>query len=411
MIFVLAILALTAVGLVSWRIRIVSELPLAARLAVAFVFGLAINALLLSVESALGIAWSRAALWIPALVLISGVRRPCRRSGFHIESGGVAAALQIALLFYAAATARVTCGDLLFFWGPKAGRFAEAGKIDLGYLLNPANFIAHRDYPLLLPLTYVWGIIAARRMSWDGAVLLLPIFVGATAAVFAGFAARRIGARRAWWYAALMAAALACANAAAMTAGAADAVMVLFEVTALAALTFEPDDRGAVAVAAVALAACVYTKAEGAAFAAILIVLYAITKRRRNAIALAIPPALTLAAWLLLVHRYHAEDAYALGKPLFLRNTALTLVALLRSASYDSYYLPWVAALVPVAALRRNLRRAALPLAAALGVVASAVWFYIHDHADPLYWIRASADRVLISALASLLVATAAANE
>ena len=80
-----------------------------------------------------------------------------------------------------------------------------------------------------------------------------------------------------------------------------------------------------------------------------------------------------------------------------------------REAGYGAFYLPWLAGGVPFA-FGRNWRRAALPLFVFAGLLASCVYFYLHGNA-PVWWIKSSAERVLLSALMTLLVAAAAASE
>ena len=104
---------------------------------------------------------------------------------------GVAVVALLAL--YGITTARETCGDLLFFWGPKGIHFLRAGKIDLDYLSHPYNFLGHRDYPPLLPLLFAWSQTVAAKFSWWAALLLSGLcLAGITAIVrIAGIIARQ----------------------------------------------------------------------------------------------------------------------------------------------------------------------------------------------------------------------------
>jgi hypothetical protein len=87
----------------------------------------------------------------------------------------------------------------------------------------------------------------------------------------------------------------------------------------------------------------------------------------------------------------------------------LTLTRTLQQASYGVAYVPWIAALAPLA-IRPRLRRAALPLLVAAGSIASTIFFYLHSD-NPSWWIDSSAMRVLLTPLACLVVASAAASE
>jgi hypothetical protein len=51
-----------------------------------------------------------------------------------------------------------------------------------------------------------------------------------------------------------------------------------------------------------------------------------------------------------------------------------------------------------------------LPLLTGAGVIAYTLYFYLHD-ANPAWWIASSAERVLLTALACFVVASAAASE
>jgi hypothetical protein len=70
---------------------------------------------------------------------------------------------------------------------------------------------------------------------------------------------------------------------------------------------------------------------------------------------------------------------------------------------------PWIAPLA-LLAIRRNIRRAALPLLVAAGTIASTIFFYLHVESPSSvgWWIDASAMRVLLTPAACLVVASAA---
>src|SRR5204862_4039916 len=99
----------------------------------------------------------------------------------------IAILVVFAITVYGLLTARETCGDLLFFWGPKGVHFFRAGQIDLHYLFDGNNYLAHRDYPPLLPLLYAWSHTVAGKFSWWAAVLFAALcLAGITAIVRAG---------------------------------------------------------------------------------------------------------------------------------------------------------------------------------------------------------------------------------
>jgi len=303
------------------------------------------------------------------------------------------------LTIYGIATARETCGDLIYFWGPKGQQFHYAGSIDANFLGFRDYYLMHSDYPPLLPLLYAWASLVAHRFSWWGALFLMPIFLAATAFAFRGIA-------RNGWYAALLTAILGYGFAIGMVGGAADPLLLMFEVIAIAALTFDLEILAVPMLAAVAL-----TKVEGAVFVAICAFAYLITKRKLlRAILIPLPAAILLATWILFASRNQLIDSYGMARgSLHLELLGPVTGATLRQASYKVAYVPWLATLVPLA-IGPNRRRALLPLIVAIGTLASTLFYYLHA-ASPSWWIEASAQRVLLTPLACLVVAAAAASE
>jgi hypothetical protein len=140
-------------------------------------------------------------------------------------------------------------------------------------------------------------------------------------------------------------------------------------------------------------------------------VAYAITTRRFvRSIAIAVPAAILLGSWLLLSWRFNLLDSYSLAKgKIHLDALGSTLQEVLRQSSYGAAWLPWLAALAPLL-IRRRWKDAFFPLLVAGGTIAVTLFFYLH-HQDPSWWIKASAQRVLLTPLACVVVASAAASE
>jgi hypothetical protein len=317
--------------------------------------------------------------------------------------------LLLAITCYGVLDARQTNGDLVLFWGPKAQQFHQAGRIDVDFLAFPHYYLMHPDYPPLVPLLNAWGSLGSHGFSWWGALLLTPMFFYATVEAFRGLAARSHGGDAASRFALLLAAVLAFGFAQGRVAGAADPPLLLFETVALAALTFAGDRFDAIAIAALALGAATFTKVEGAAFAIALIAAFAVTRRRPlAALALVIPPAALLGSWILFAWRHGLLDAYAANRGnLNLAAAPMVVVQILKTASYNSLFLPWAAAIAPLL-ISRRWRAASLPLLVAILVIAYTIFFYLHGD-DPRWWIKSSAHRVLLTAVLSLVVASAAA--
>jgi hypothetical protein len=413
--FIGGIALLAGAGAFVLRMKYVQDLDWPARTALMFCAGVVVMTVAMFVLSVTGIRWSRASLFtVFATLAAASVRvRPAqaRSAGrlVWLPIGGF-----VAVLSYAALTARVTSGDLLYFWGAKAHRFYYAGRIDHDFLGFPLYFSMHADYPPLIPLLYGWGATAAHRFSWWGALLTLPLFLLATAAAFRGMAAAHIGEAAANAHAILLTAILATTYAISMVGGGGEPPLLFFETVALVALTFAGGDRGAYAIAAIALAGAVFTKVEGAAFTAVVLAAFVVTRWQvRAAIAVAAAPALVLGSWLLFAWRHHLLDAYAARESvrLHLLGTVTALVA--KQVDYRTFYLPWLAAIAPLAWGRPSTaqrRRASLPLLTAAGAVAYTLYFYLHTD-TPALWITWSAERVMLTPLMALVVASASASE
>ncbi|HET7711576.1 MAG TPA: hypothetical protein VFL80_06565, partial [Thermoanaerobaculia bacterium] len=304
---------------------------------------------------------------------------------------------------YGTLTARETCADLIYFWGPKAERFARVRGIDVEYLRHPEDLLMHPDYPPLVPLLYGWGAMVAGELDFWGP-LVLTAFLPAATALFVRATASDSGALT-------MAFVLAYAYAQSLAAGAADPMLVLFEVVALCALTFLRDRPGGVWVASVALAAAALTKVEGAAFAATALLSFLlVTRRVRQTAASALFPALALGSWIFFARAHGLLDSYLRGgSPLRLEAAPEVIGGLARASAYHIFFLPWIAALVPLLTRHPPLREAALPLMVTGGALAYTAFFYLHSP-DPGAWITWSGERVLLTPLAAAVVAGAAAG-
>lgn len=399
--WIAGILALTLTGGWATRLDFVRRLELPARIAIAFTCGLVTTGVLLSLR----LPWTRAtvliAMIIGALLWRRGERVPIRAATW------IAFALLSILTIYGAINARQTTADLLFFWGPKAVHFYQAEKIDFSFLATPHYFLMHSDYPPLLPVIYAAGNIAAHTFSWWGAILFSSICIIAAATLFRGIARTHIGEGKAAAFATLLLAILAYGIATANAAGGADALLYLFAITALAALTFD-DHR---VLAATALTGLVLVKVEGLPFAIVILGAYLVTRRKIvNTLIISAAPVVAIAAWIAAVYHFKIEDAYTIGrKPYRLDHLGEAIRWTVLRASYRAAWLPWIAALAPLA-FAENRKRAAFPLVAAAGLIAVTLLFYLQGDDSPRWWIEASAERVLLTPLAALVIAGAASS-
>lgn len=406
-----SLLLFTAAGLAVWKFADIAALDLPARVSIAFTCGLTVVATLMYVESAAGIRWSPLTLLVPfAIIVALSVRRlPAgNRTGWPRRYAIAFAAVSL-ISIYAAATARMTIADLMYFWGPKAVHFFHERAIDVEFLRFPHYYLMHPDYPPLVPLTWAASSMIAGKFSYWGAVLATPLLLIAASLSFRGFASPVLGPHKSAAFAALLLAVTTAATIAGSAAGGGDPYLLAFEATALSALTFSRA-RGATVVAAMALAGAAFAKVEGAAFAATVAIALLLVGRFRTAIAVSSPAILLVASWIAFSRHHGLLDAYGRAdRQLHLSNLGRVLQWSAQQLSYRSFYLPWIAALGPLV-VARSFRRAVLPLLVALASLAYSLYFYLHEP-NPLWWIQSSAERVMSTTLLCFVVATAAASE
>ncbi len=407
----LAFLVLPLVGIVIWRLDGVRQLALDGRIAIAGATGALIVAIVMAAMALVGLEWSRARLVTAVVILIAGgigsvVRArtlPREMQPPRERFALLFIAIFLAITAYGLITARETTGDLLFFWGPKGVHFYRSGTINVDYLRNPDNFLAHRDYPPLLPLLFAWSNSLSHEFSWWAAVLLSGLCL-------AGFVALVRATARDALPALLAASILAWVFARAQVAGGADPLLLLFEVTAVAGLLFLRDVRSQPIVAAIGIAGAVVTKVEGASFAvAILLALLIERRPMKRILAVLFPAIVLLGGWIAFLIRAELLDTYRGPGVLTFRYLREVLSGTIAAASYDAYWIPWIAPLIVV--FLGDVRRARLPLTIAVLSVGATLSFYLRSASDPsIFWIPSSAQRVLLTPLAMLLLAAAAAH-
>jgi hypothetical protein len=395
-----AFLVLPLIGLGIWRVEAVRRLDLPARLAVALAAGALITGAVMTVLSIAHIPWSRTVLVI-VLGAIGIVGARSSAPGTFGRGAGRAAArpymigiaIVAVLTTYGLLDARESCGDLHFFWGPKAIHFYRHGGIalaDLSERMNPG-------YPLLVPLLYAWSNTLAAQFSWWAAILSTTLFLFGAVTIVRGASGDDRGAL-------LMAATLAYALAIATAAGAGEAPLILFETLAIVAIAIIDSPI----LAALGLAGAAMIKLEGATFVIAVVVADLIVRRNpKRTAAIAAPAVLLLTAWLGFVKAFHLFEYYrGAVMPMYSEAIPKTLGALPKAASYELWGLPWLAPAIVVAL--GDFRRALFPLLVALLTFGAAFFFYIHLP-DPTWWILSSAPRVLLTPLTALLIAAVAA--
>lgn len=400
---VLAYLLLPVIGIGIWRLDAVRRLPAYARAGVATAAGALIVAVAMAAFSLVGIEWSRTAMVIVVALFavggLIGVRGDGKAAASDFTATDLALAAPVALSFYGSITARQSCGDLAFTWGPKAIRWLRAGGIDVGVLKTWPQLTV--DYPPLQTLLLAFSNTISQQFSWWAAVLAAPLFLMATLAVVRGvtgdaLATLLIGSTLAWTFAL------------ATAAGCAEPPLLLFEAIVIVALTFLDTPRGQTQLAALGVAGAVFTKLEGTTFAiATLLTILLVQRNIRRAAVVAAPAAVLFGGWMAFVFWNDLLYMYGGARlPIYWSTLPLVLKTLLKVAAFDTYWLPWVVPVVLIAL--GNVRRALAPLSIAVLTAGATVYFYIH-YPDPVWWIQSSSPRVLLTPLLALMLGAAAA--
>lgn len=406
----LAYLVLPLAGLVVWRLDGVRAMTPGARWGVATAAGSLIVTLLMAALSVIGIEWSRTLLFaLVAMVIGCGLwvaRGVSRDRPRHAEPatrdvvalGGIAA--MFLLTVYGTITARESCGDLQFTWGPKAIHWFRAGGLDPAVLHRWPQLTV--DYPPLQTLLLSFSNLFSHQFGWWAAVLGGPFFLLATLAVVRGWTGDDRGTL-------LVAAALTYTFALAYPAGCAEPPLLLFEAIAIAALTFLDDTRTPTFLVGLALAGAVFTKLEGTTFAIAVFLTILIVKRQpKRALVVVAPAALLFGAWMTFVFTNDLLYMYGGAKmPIYWSTLPVVLKTLGKVAKFELWWLPWLIPIVLIAV--GNVRRALVPLSIALLTSGATVYFYIH-YPDPVWWIESSSPRVILTPLLALLLAAVAAN-
>jgi len=210
----------------------------------------------------------------------------------------IAAAAWLVFLFSAIAEPMWST-DFLAIWGLKGKTIATTGHVPRRLFDDPTLYWAHREYPLLVPLSLAMMASFAGGWNDQALALLFPVCELATLFVLFGFLARRVSP---------LAGAAACALTAlcfplyrAVNAGTAE-VPFAFSLVLVCCAFLDVLDRSLPSVRARLFAAslfCVSIKQEGTLFVGLL-ALALLVRRRREAWMLIAPPVLHWGALYLL---------------------------------------------------------------------------------------------------------------
>jgi hypothetical protein len=318
---------------------------------------------------------------------------------------GVAAAASLLFLCEALADG-MWATDFLAFWGYKGKIIALTREIPRRLFQDPALYFAHREYPLLVPLSL--AALAAFGGRWNDQALALfyPACALATLLAISGFLERRVSRLAAATGTAL--AALCAFLYRAANAGTAEIPFALSLVLAsCAALDFLRRDRSS-SVWRLALASlfCATLKQEGSLFVFLLAAVVWMHSRRgearprRLALAALVLPA--AAHWVLLFLLRGNQARRDFDFTLFQPRRWSELPALFGLVAGKFARIGWTEALVPILAIavfflvtRRGVGDAILPVFPAQ-ILFYAVAFTVSSF-DPLYAIDGAFRRIAMS--------------
>lgn len=161
------------------------------RAGASFLGGAAVAALSLYALSAIGVAWSRAALVAVVVVIgasgyatLRGLQPVVRASAPRLAgrwSWAIDAMSGLVLVGYGLlATAGPSPeNDFVGIWGVKAHRFFVQGSVDWSFLARPESSFMHADYPLLLPLLFDTLAVVGGAWNSETLGLLYPAMAAA----------------------------------------------------------------------------------------------------------------------------------------------------------------------------------------------------------------------------------------
>jgi len=296
--------------------------------------------------------------------------------------------------------------DFLAFWGYKGKVIALTAEIPRRLFQDPVLYFAHREYPMLVPLSL--AALAAFGGRWNDQALALfyPACALATLLAVSGFLERRVSRRAAATATAL--AALCAFLYRPANAGTAEIPFALALVLACsAAIDFLKEDRTSSALRlALASLFCASLKQEGALFVFLLAVVLAIHARRgdarrlRGALGALLLPVVAhwIALYLARGNQTRRDFDFTLLEP---RRWA-ELPALFGLVLGRFARIGWTEALVPILAIavfflvtRRGIGDALLPVFP-VQILVYAIAFTVSSF-DPLYAIDGAFRRIAMT--------------
>lgn len=422
----LAKLTVLAFGLPLAFVGPVRDWPVAARISAAFGAGAIALTLHATILSTLRVRWSVPAIAIPLLVLSAALlvivlrrssdARPAASPSRAWAGWAIAGA---GWLHYAlsAVSLRATSADYLYFWGPKAVRFAGARGLDAALLADPYMMHLRPVYPPLVPVGYAWDNLILGRFVWRLEMLDSILWLVAASLVLHAILAGAYGAR-ATMPVGFWTVAIAASGAFSYSVGNAEMPLLFYATAGAAALAV--DDRRLRFFGSVMLAGCVLTKSEGRVLwldiVASLALAMLLRRERLDLRRLVMPlliPGVSLAVWntFQFVSGLPLRDEMRQGtlSHLNFAQAGKVAVMLLRFLESGTWWVVWLVPLAILVACRRAWRSAIVPATVSLGVMAL---YFVHYLAETrpleiaMWW---EVPRISQPSLSLLIVAAALA--
>ena len=288
--------------------------------------------------------------------------------------------------------------DYLAMWGLKGKTVFELGFVPIRLFQDPALYWAHREYPVLVPLSL--AMLASFAGAWDDQALglLFPFCELATLLALYGFLTRRVSS-----LAGAAAAALASLDIflyRAVNAGTAEVPFALSLVLVSCAFLDVRNDvtRPAIARLVAASVLCVSIKQEGTLFVALLAAL--MWPRRRRAVwALVVPPVVHWGLLYLLRGPQTRRDfdltLFGPGRWWELAPLFAKVVGRILGTEALLAWVPLVAILLFFLVTRRGIADALIPVFL-LQILCYAVAFSVSSF-DPMYAVDGAFRRIALT--------------
>ena len=317
------------------------------------------------------------------------------------------------LLFLVAALSEpMWATDYLAMWGLKGKTIFETGFVPPRLFQDPALYWAHREYPLLVPLSL--AVLASFTGSWHDQALALffPLCELATLCALFGFLTRRISSPAGATAAALTALCFPLYRAA--NAGTAEIPFafsaVLVSTASLDALSRR--SRGILVRLAVASLFCVSIKQEGWIFVSLLAAALWLRRRWIPGLALVAPAALHWSLLYLLRGPQTRRDFdFAFFQPRHWAELVPRFFQVLGRFGAEALaaWLPLLAIMLYLAVTRRGFADPLLPVLA-IQILCYAVAFSVSSF-DPMYAVDGAFRRIATTLFPSLTIVLASRLE